>query len=376
MHREYVVLTIARMYQIKQRVANLEIRDSSLDVLRNEICAIADEIHTLPRNMHDNGIFAGDAEIIAEMLLYLEEHCLCSHNNIIRAVIEKLAECWGINLDSNVFLFVHGKFAVKHYRFIDKLNQDILLKRYGVHLTKLPRIVYIPAFYDNDLLFTSILYHEVGHMVEHDYGIGELLYAKIEELIRIKPKCKVLNNYFKGFFEGNQHVDGKILRSHINEYVADIFACQYLGKNTLHYVAYIEADARNADRHDHPTFANREKLVNKFVDYMESPTNYTDDEFIKAMIEVYENTNEIAGLGKKYVAIDISPMFQNNSITITNDEQLYSLFYHIWNVTLDGIHNNEYKCNIRGNTLSVNDYYCWLNQTIAQSISGYLKDTR
>lgn len=373
MHREYVVLTIARMYQIKQRVANLDIQDSSLETLRNEICAIADVIHAQPRTIHVNKRLADDAELIAEILLYLEEHCLCQHNSIIQKVIRKLAERWGISSDSNVFLFVHGKFAVKHYKFIDKLNQDIILKLYGVKITKLPRIVFIPALYDNDLLFTSILFHEVGHMVERDYGIGELLYTRIEELIKKKPKCKVLNSYFKEFFEGNKQVDGNILRSHINEYVADIFACQYLGKNTLHYVAYLEADARNANRYDHPTYSNREKLVYKFVDYMDSPTNYTDDEFIRAMIEVYQNTNGIADLGKKYIDLDISPMYQNECITITRDEQLYSIFYHTWNVILEGMHDNERRRNMTPNTLSVNDYYSWLNQAVEHSISNYLQ---
>ncbi len=373
MNREYVVLTIARMYQIMRRVANLDIQDSSLAALRNELCEIADAIHTQPRDKHNNVILAGDAEIIAEMLLFLEEHCLCPHNSIIQQIIRKLAECWGISSDSNVLLFVRGKFAVKHYKFIDKFNQNIILKRYGVNITKLPRIVYIPAFYDNDLLFTSILFHEVGHMVERDYGIGELLYTRICELMSRKPKCKVLNNYFKGFYEGNKKIEGGILRSHINEYVADVFACQYLGKNTLHYVAYLEADNRNADRYDHPTYANREKLVNKFIDYMDSPTNYTDDEFIMAMIDVYQHTDEIANLGKKYVDVDISPMFQNGNIMITNDEQLYSIFYHIWNVILEGMHDNERRRNMTPNTLSVNDYYSWLNQAVGHSISDYLQ---
>ena len=377
MRREYVVLTIARMYQVRQRLATLTIADPVLAELRHELCTIADTIHNLPRESHadkDRKALASDAEIIAELLLALEEHVLCQYNLLMRKIIIHLANYWGINGDNNVLLFVRGNFAVKHYRFFDSLHRNILELKYHVRLSREIRLVFVPALYDDDLIFSSILFHEVGHMVEREYSIGELLYQKLIAIYKTKRNAKVTRKYFKNVISDRGVVDENKLRAHICEYVSDIFACQYLGEHALHYVTYKEEDNRKAERIDHPTYEEREKLVSEFVAYMNSDTQYTNDEFLKMMIEIYENTDAIDNLGKKYQNIDVTPLLNGQQLSLASESELFSLFYNAWPWAVKEIKELEEVKQLPANSLTVYDYYCLLNDGIEHTIENSLKN--
>lgn len=376
MNREHLIITIARLHETMSRIRAVDFGSEAYNNLRDELCQVADKIHSIPRSELDKIdsriIYASHAEQIAHWMHCLEESKNDTVNQEIIYIVSKLASHWGISDEHNVLLFAHGDFAVRHFpKEPSALHLNVIESIYKVHFSREPRILYIPKFYDGDMLFTSILFHEVGHMVDRDNAVSEIIYQKIENIIKNKPKSKVVVNYFKDIID-NRTMDVPIVKSHIREYIADLFCCQYLGEHALHYVAYKESNQRNADRVDHPTFACRERLISSFLSYMKSPTCYTDDVFLKWVIEEFENIKDIDNLGKHFDLVDWHQIIKDNHVTVDTEDKLFSLLANGWSIALLGQQSVERERQMGLGTLSISDYYRLINNLLKQGINEFI----
>lgn len=373
MNREHLIITIARTFSEAERLSQIDFHDADLNALRDDLYRFASSIHSIPRSLIDSGnreIISSDAEAIS---LYI--HCLMNSlgvtiNKEMEYVVRRLAAYWNIDMSKNVLVFARGDYAVRHLIF-DKLGVNVLEKRCRVKFAKEPRIVYLPQFYDGDMLFNSILYHEVGHMVERDNSIAEVIYVKIEDLIKNKPTCKIINNYFKKLVEKRTTTEEEI-KEHIKEYVADVFGCQYLGEHILEYVNYRESSGRNLDREDHPTYACRERLVNSMVKYMQNPALTINDGFLEMIVQAFKNTSSIDELRQRCILHPTSYIYQGSAVPLNNDEELFSIFTAAWDVALSGIIKMEQIRKMPAGSMTTIAYYQLINDAVRLSIQNFM----
>lgn len=376
MDREHVIIIIARMYQAAERLSHLDFQDADMNTLRDDLVSFANNIHSISRQKIDTGdknVIAKDAETVSEWIHSLMNSHGVVVNKELEYVIRQMASHWGIGSDRNVFVFSHGSFSVTHFNKIasDPLALSVLESRLGMKFSKEPRIVQLPQLYDGDLLFSTILFHEVGHMVERDNGIAELIYPFVLNQFSSKPSGKVVNSYFKAL-KDNKKTTPDMIKSYIKEYVADLFGCQYLGKHILEFVKYKESSGRNVDREDHPTLACRERIVNSMVDYMNSRTHTTDDIYLNKIIEVFHNLGGIDDLCQHYIIHQESFLEQDQIVAINTEEELFSLFNLGWRVAIKGQHSLEHQRGLANGTLSYNDYYTQINDWIRHKVSSYM----
>ena len=374
MDREHLILTIARMYNESVKLSQIDFADAEKNALRDDLIRFAQTIHSLPRNIIDTGNrqqIAIDAETVTDWMHCLMNSRVITGNAEMEYIVRLLASHWGISQDSNIFVFAHGNFAVNQFNKKDALQLNALETRYKQRFTKEPRIVYIPQLYDGDLLFSSILFHEVGHMVERDYGIAEILYPYVEGQIKSKPTGKVVNNYFSVLRDNRSTTEEKI-KSHIKEHVADIFGCQYLAQYILEFVKYKESSIRNVDRDDHPTYACRERIVKSMLDYMNSPTQTTSDQYLGRIIEAFQNTAGIDNLGQHYMLYSEAFIEQGLPINVNTEAELFSIFNLGWRVAYKGMHNLEQQRGLPNSTMSYNDFYRHINDSLRQCVDTYM----
>ena len=366
--REHLFLLMARCHKISQQLAGLVFAEADKNQLRDELVAYANAIYTLPIlrvNTDNRDIHAALSIYVTQMMRYLIE----SHNHPINPeleyVVRKLAQEWGIDPNTNIILFSHGDYAVLHY---GASVFQALVKNYHLPLSKHPRIVYFPKEYDGDVLFSSIVFHEVGHMVENDKSLGGLVYDEVIKEIK-SPRATILNNYFKLDYD-QPAINEARMKSYIKEYISDLFGAQYLGRNILHFLNCHEATRRKEDTGDHPCFECREKLVESFMQCMVMNIHTPSDKLLKIIMDVFHN--KVDDLTLRDLNLTKDNLVRGNNHTLVNQHELYSLFSAAWRASLSGINAVETARGIANGSLSRFDYYDSINEATKHSLAVYI----
>ena len=366
--REHLFLLMGRCYKTSQQLAGLVFAEDEKNQLRDELLAYADAIY----NLHINRVNTENRDYHARMSILVTEmmkFLMASHNLTINPELEyvtkRLALEWGIDSNTNIILFSHGDYAVRHY---DASVFQGLVNCYGLTLTKKPRIVFFPQEYEGDVLFSSVVFHEVGHMVENDKSLGGKIYDELIKEIK-NPRATILKNYFRLDYD-QPALNEERLRYYIKEYVSDIFAAQYLGKNILHYLNCRESLNRKKDTSDHPCYECREKLIDSFLNCNPSNVNSTSDKFLQIILKVFHNT--VYDLAFHDLNLSKDGLLRGNIYAVTNQEELFSLFSAAWRASLSGTHAVETARGMRNGTLSRFDYYDIINEATKQSVTNYM----
>ena len=228
---------------------------------------------------------------------------------------------------------------------------------------KEPKFITIPRIYSGDMGFGSAVYHEVGHMIDQAYNLSDLVYIKLFDAIKTKTKCAITSRYFP-----EVHATGRIdedkIRAHVSEYIADIFACQYLGKHALRFVNYKEFTGRNKSRDNHPSLGCRETLINSFVDYASKQRPSTSDNFLQFIIDSFANTAGLLPLQKRFVALNEDSLTRGLPLALQTDEERFSLCYAYWEIIDKGIHNMETVQGVAHGSITRAQFYDTVNNAV------------
>lgn len=366
--REHLYLLMARCCKKSQQLAGLHFAEADKNQLRDELVAYANAIYTLPVNRvntENRDIHARLSILITQMMRYLIE----SHNHPINPeleyVVKVLAQQWGIDLNTNIILFSHGDYAVRHY---DASVFQALTTNYHLALSKRPRIVFFPLEYDGDVLFSSVVFHEVGHMVENDKSLSGKVYDELIKEIK-NPRATILKNYFKLDYD-QPAINEKRLRAYIKEYISDIFAAQYLGRNILHYLNCHESLNRKENTSDHPCYECRERMIESFMNYLSLNPHNTTDKFLQIILGVFHN--KVADLDARDLNLSRDNLMLGNIHALANHNELFSLFSAAWRASLSGINSVENARGMVNGALSRLNYYDSINEATKQSIDTFI----
>jgi len=104
-----------------------------------------------------------------------------------------------------------------------------------------------PRYLFEDYLSSIPIYHEIGHFIEKNYQIAHALSREVT--------FPTLG----------------ISKIHFEEYFADIFAAQYIGKSAIEPLNYISYHSMTTSNPTHPSNIARQEVVNAFVDGTGTP---------------------------------------------------------------------------------------------------------
>jgi len=230
----------------------------------------------------------------------------------------------------------------------------------------------LPRFLVRDYLANVVLYHELGHFIDLKNNIANSILSEL---------CR---NYFSGTINAQDKSDIEtffpyipnlqphfvnsrplppILLAHIREYFSDIFASQYIGECSNHYLNYITKKQPQYGP-SHPSTTNRIAMVNKFL-------QSHNDSYTLNLIK--SATQLITGryLETRYDSISDNEFYNLLPCIISTEKQLHSLFILGWETWL-GDWNKISITNNMQFQINSNQVYNIINNLIEKSINSFI----
>ncbi|TFD96430.1 hypothetical protein E2605_09700 [Dysgonomonas capnocytophagoides] len=251
----------------------------------------------------------------------------------------------------------------KIYSIIEK-KYNILFKRKLVQIS-------LPRHLSRDYLTNSVLYHELGHFVDITLKISEKITLSIlDDYLDNKTEINNKKDLLKylPFLKEDHLIDRRtfqIITMHIGEYFADIFASQYVGPSTYHYLKYV-AGSHTSFVPTHPATFDRVNLIDEFL----HPTK-EKGYFIKKIIQVTEKATSTE------LKVRFKPTDNNEDILdlipheIGHRDQLHYLFNLGWEIWLNKTSEFKHK-NGMVEELNPSQSYQIINNLIEKSINNYI----
>ena len=238
----------------------------------------------------------------------------------------------------------------------------------------------LPKSLVRDYLAGVILYHELGHFVDHVYSCSRALSNEILQNIlsgewNIEENGSIdINKYFP-YLSSNKKIQSlnqdqlkslsQVLESHVAEYFCDLFASQYISYSSGHYLDYIAGN--NGVSPTHPATRNRNDLVRKFLD--NSVQSFTLNKIKESVVSITNNKLDI-----RYERFETEDFLNLIPYEVENVKQLHHLFTYGWDIWLNRRHEIEEKNNMQF-SLSGRKAYGIINNLIEKSIGNYIVET-
>jgi hypothetical protein len=285
-------------------------------------------------------------------------------------VLKKILYAWlGKGLDNLVVVFVEGDFSVTRFKK-DPMGTSLFEASTGIKFSKDPVFVRVPHSYQEDMLFNIALFHELGHIVDEHLN----LYFDVRENVLSSVSGNVDKSIIRKYFpilNAKRSLDTEVLTSYIKEYIADLFAAQYVGTYIVEYLDYLGERTRNAESRTHPHLNERRKLVEDFITCMNSSTHRTSNFLLQYIMESFNGTGK-GELAIRWKFIQGDDLIKGSPVILTNLDDLFSLFKHAWDVVYGGVNAVETARNVQLNTMSHYSFYDSLNKCVLDSVTRFM----
>lgn len=226
----------------------------------------------------------------------------------------------------------------------------------------------LPRALSRDYLASVVLYHELGHFIDFRYAISET--ACKDVFFRLLTDSSTVRNY-RGLFPYIDELisklnsqEGEYLKyvflNHMREYFADIFASQYIGYSSNHYLSYLTSRS-SATLPTHPSTINRVTIVEQFL-------NNSDSLFINSLNEVVQKITS-NGLGTRYSTPNSHEFLNFLPINVSSISEIHGLFMLGWNLWLKEWDESNAA---RGKLIQKKDVYNIINNLIEKTIGNHI----
>lgn len=301
---------------------------------------------------------------ISTCIQYLKSATTEDLNPTLYVCLRAALEDWVKQASSNyVITSYKADIGSHHYSPLTILSQAIksIQDIWGIVIPyRLVSLGY-PSHLEKDFISNVSLYHELGHFIDLcEWKIS----VNIVGYILFSKRLPLPSEYFKNidekaifdFKNSSQKIYQNMLLNLIQEYFADIFAAQYIGRHKNHLVNYMAGD--NDFSSSHPSTKARARAIDNFL-----LPEYQHDEFINLVKNV---TLRITGKELKIRSTQLTEanLLAGQAYDNLQKEQLHSLFHNAWEIW-------EYnKANFK-NSPNYLDAYDRLNRLLNQSIINY-----
>jgi dCTP deaminase len=255
----------------------------------------------------------------------------------------------------------------------DNLYNDIQTKYPSIKFDHRLVLINLPKALARDYLVNVVLYHELGHFIDRKNFIAEALLSSILDGIFkttfSPPELAELKSYLpnlSGYIDDPARPDWNPLFAlfypsarYLMEYFSDLFAAQYVGKMSSLYVTYLDSN-KSVPGVAHPTAANRQKVVNDFL-------NNTPNLMVAKMQESINKTMS-KPLQKRFVDVEATDFFNLVPTILNSAAEMHGILHKGWDIWLN--FQNVLKSNLK--TSDPSRVYSVINNLIEKSIGSYI----
>lgn len=284
-------------------------------------------------------------DIIFQWVEFLDNSTLNLIPFEIVSCLQKVLEDWiPDHNDYTILTSLTNKLDDYSFQYINDSQLDIYIShaktKYGIDISEKLIQINLPKYLVFDYLASVVLYHELGHFIERKYDIVERIFNEEQQLKSLDEQLK------------------EMYKSHFREFFCDLFAAQYVGESSNHYLSFIAYNAPAIDTH--PSTSDRLSVVS---DFLKNIDNSTVSVLKEATLKTTKQELKI-----RFKEVSKKDFENLIPIIIKEDAELHALFVIGWKIWLDK--NCSLKKKFDGNKL-----YSVINNLIEKSISNYLITT-
>lgn len=308
------------------------------EIFRIELLKICDFILAINAPADFSPLTREEYDSYADLCLKWTERLILSNeyrlNPEMAYCIEQLVSKWNVHKEKKLVVFTLGNFQVLKIKREDNKDYieylETMSLRTGIPQTYEPVFIRVPDEYKDQMLTNVPLFHEVGHFVDRDNSVTDMVYDMIEDELTKSKTSRFLREHFPRFInvelKDNQEAE-KIIRNHISEYIADVFGAQYAHEYILLPAKYVVPEPAKDDD-DHPSLDCRRRFVNVFIDYCK--TGECSNPLLLAILEVLNLINKIELCPDQHSANDLL----SDQLTFQNNDELLSSFQVAWKAVI------------------------------------------
>ena len=268
---------------------------------------------------------------------------------------------WNSNSEHYVIVTSSGDYCFSYTLSLSKCVYDIIRTKLGIDFDDKLIQICLPQNMERDYLCNAVLYHELGHFVDLSFGFSKLVFSELQTHFS-ETEVKSFFPFLDDMSIPNDWKNIMVL-NHLQEYFADLFASQYIGKAAYYYLDYIAGEYSMSNTH--PSTQNRIALVNKFLS--DSSSHLLFRIFRKFAQLVFHQEFK-----PKYLALANSDDFYRLiPCELTDKNQLHTLFPYAWDIWLNNKDEFE-RYNSMSDPLKPVQKYMVLNNLIEKSINNYI----
>ena len=378
MRPDILSLGFVHFQETCQSISSIAFSDSRKKVFCNELKKISDIFLTYNVagfSSIDLMEKKSELDFLWQWALALDNRNGYTLSHEMRATMDNLCSAWVKNSDKFIFAATDGDFAMNPYVSSWDVLMDAFEKCYGLRFSHQLVTFTVPKHLFDDYLFSSIIYHEMGHFVDNYYNVSDEVVRRLknrlscgaeEKRIRTEffPEIQSVYDAAKGVYT-DEKVRDQILFSYVGEYISDLFGAQYLGLHIINFLEFNRHGTYHICTKTHPSPKARASLVSAFL------SGDVSNFLLSDILDSFKATG--LDLKNRYVRpADAANLEKGQPITITNDEELHSLFQLGWEVYFKGAKAMDAACGKTIGATNQYDFYQKVKGAMKQSIRSYL----
>ena len=265
------------------------------------------------------------------------ENILPTYKELTKTLEHILSEWVGEESKDFIVSITEGEYStINPFYDLTTLN-DITDVGWHAHFDYIILEIRAPRYFFEDMFSNSVLFHELGHFIDFKQHFSDTVFSDIKDILEDPALNSTLISQSFPYLAATGYKpsrDEKKVRSHIQEYFADIFGTQYVGEHILNHVLRRADNLLDAEDSEHPCANSRLAMVTEFLKYCSIGT--TTNILLNGILNVAHNANGDK-LKCHYGNVNSSQLIRGHKISITNDTQLYGVYKTIWNLYDKGL---------------------------------------
>lgn len=250
--------------------------------------------------------------------------------------------------------------------FNDQLYNDIKECYSGLTFERKLVQINLPRSLSRDYLSAVVLYHELGHFIDNKFSIMDSLVLDLEGRLVggdiDTDEALEIEKYLPLFSKIASAVPAYIIKLHLAEYFCDLFACQYIGEASSHFLSYVTEKAINFDE-THPSTENRIRVVNDFIEG-------NDNVIVKLISEATKRITK-KDLTSRFEKINSDDFYNLIPVELTSISQLHGIYDYAWKFWLTPVSELEEKLELQ-KPIASEKVYSIINNLTEKSIGNFI----
>ena len=296
-------------------------------------------------------------------------------NNTVSVIPHEMIEClniaareWITNYDQYIIVMGDGPYAIQPNANQIAPFYNTIKQCFGVDFNHKLLHVNMPKHLFRDYLTNVVLYHELGHFIDVEYKITEAVAIQVCNLWANNQYRSEIDSYFNCLYplyinRNSQRIIPISTISYIREYIADLFASQYVKDNVINYLVYEQGDLANNQFPTHPSLTQRLQMI---CDFISGNSNVLLD-LIQSVFQQITSQK----LSIRYTDLSPDDFYSLVPLELENESDIHSIFVLGWDLFKTGSKPFEERNGMQEGLFS-GQLYEIINNLIEKSINNYL----